>query len=495
MERKKNFVYSAIMFGVATAFVVLGAFNPKTSDIANVAAENQYTLSLNKDNRFTQAAETDHVVYTTSGNPVHLAGSGLNTGNADYFAVLSGTAGSYIENATQSKISGIRSLTINTNTQDGRYKVMYGLEYGDYPYEYVYRTGSWASGWENTTYTINTAVPASYFRIETVSSSTASSTANYIASIVINYSCEETIPSSERQILENSTGDLLADYEFADVPTGMTAVKNDTANLALSDSGYAAKLVAQAGYSAGYSGPCFYLHKNYDLTSKNIVILVKKINVHADIRVMLLNKWDTLTEPLTVTIGDASAGKDDLNNVYRAVTIRPNQFTMISGKDLSVVNNISIKFPFQDNNTVEQTVYLDRIVVGEGLFGFSNANGSAHSYQWTTIPLTADGSQIPARKSVQFKIKACKAPTNYTVHLFAFNGNTEVINYNNIINADGLRNTNNYAEENAISMKMSDDGYWLVKLAASGFSAAPTKLVLGRWNEAAGFIKDIQIVD
>jgi hypothetical protein len=58
-----------------------------------------------------------------------------------------------------------------------------------------------------------------------------------------------------------------------------------------------------------------------------------------------------------------------------------------------------------------------------------------------------------------------------------------------------MRNTAGYAADGVIFMKMSDDGYWLVKLAASGFSAAPTKLVLGRWNEAMGFIKDITIVD
>ncbi|MFA5457962.1 MAG: hypothetical protein WC261_10070, partial [Synergistaceae bacterium] len=181
MERKKNIAYSAIMLGVATVAVVFALFIPRTSDFADVTAGNQYTLTLNKNNRFTLAAETDHVVLTTSGNQVHLAGSGLNTGNADYFAVLSGTAGSYIEMVNQSKIKGIQSLTINTNTQDGRYKVMYGLVYGTYPYEEIYRTGSWASGWENTTYTINTVVPANYFRIETLSSSTA----NYIGSIVI----------------------------------------------------------------------------------------------------------------------------------------------------------------------------------------------------------------------------------------------------------------------------------------------------------------------
>lgn len=493
MERKKNFVYSAIMFGVATAVVVLSLLNPITSNFADVEAVNEYTLTLNKNNRFTEAAETDHVVLTTSGNPVHLAGSGLNTGNADYFAVLSGTAGSYIENATQSKISGFRSLTINTNTQDGKYKVMYGLEYGSYPYEEIYRTGSWASGWENTTYTINMAVPANYFRIETLSGSTA----NYIASIVIHYACEETSTESEKQVLETNTGDLLADYEFADVPTGMTTVMDDTANLALSDSGYAAKLVAPAGYSAGYSGPCFYLHQNYDLTNKNLVILLKVTNLFPDLRVVLCNEWDVLTTGFDVHIGDAWAGVGNLNNVYRAVTIKADQFAakMISGKNLSVVNNIKILFPFGENSTVEQTIYIDRIVVGEGLFGFSNANGSANDYQWTSIPLTADGSQIPAGKSVQFKIKEYKAPTNYTVSLFAFNGAATAKDYGKIINNAGLRNTVDYAAGNAIFMKMSDDGYWLVKLAASGFSAAPTKLVLGRWNEAAGFIKDIQIVD
>jgi hypothetical protein len=493
MERKKNIAYSAIMLGVATVAVVFALFIPRTSDFADVTAGNQYTLTLNKNNRFTLAAETDHVVLTTSGNQVHLAGSGLNTGNADYFAVLSGTAGSYIEMVNQSKIKGIQSLTINTNTQDGRYKVMYGLVYGTYPYEEIYRTGSWASGWENTTYTINTVVPANYFRIETLSDSTA----NYLRSIVINYSCEETSTESEKQVLETNTGDLLADYEFADVPTDMTVVKDDTANLALSDSGYAAKLVAPAGYSGGYSGPCFYLHQNYDLTNKNLVILIKVTNLFPDLRVVLCNRWDALNTPFDVHIGDAWAGVGNLDNCYRAVTIRADQFAakMISGKNLSVVNNIKILFPFGENNTKEQTIYIDRIVVGEGLFGFSNANGSSNSYQWTSIPLTADGSQIPAEKSVQFKIKEYKAPTNYTVSLFAFNGAATAKDYGNIINNAGVRNTADYDADGVIFMKMSDDGYWLVKLAASGFSAAPTKLVLGRWNEAMGFIKDITIVN
>ena len=493
MERKKNIAYSAIMLGVATVAVVFALFIPRTSDFADVTAGNQYTLTLNKNNRFTLAAETDHVVLTTSGNQVHLAGSGLNTGNADYFAVLSGTAGSYIEMVNQSKIKGIQSLTINTNTQDGRYKVMYGLVYGTYPYEEIYRTGSWASGWENTTYTINTVVPANYFRIETLSGSTA----NYIGSIVINYSCEETSTENEKQVLETRSGDLLADYEFSGIPAGMTTASNNTTDLALSDSGYAAKLVAPAGYSGGYSGPFFYLHQDYDLTNKNLVILIKVTNLFPDLRVVLCNRWDALNTAFDVHIGDAWAGVGNLDNNYRAVTISANQFAakMISGKNLSIVNNIHIIFPFDENNTVEQTVYIDRIVAEEGLFGFSNANGSSNSYQWTSIPLTADGSQIPAGKSVQFKIKEYKAPTNYTVNLFVFNSSTEVKNYNSIINNTGVRNTAGYAADGVIFMKMSDDGYWLVKLAASGFSVAPTKLVLGRWNEAMGFIKDITIVD
>ena len=497
MERKKNIAYSAIMLGVATVAAALALFNPRTSNFVDVVAGNQYTLTLNASNRFTEAAKTDHVVYTTSGNPVHLAGSGL-TSNAEYFAVLSGTVGSYIENIETVAeetvmIKGIQSLTINSNTQDGRYKVMYGLEYGSYPYEEIYRTGSWASGWENTTYTINTAVPANYFRIETLSSSTA----NYLRSIVINYSCEVTSAEDEKQVLETRSGDLLADYEFSGIPSGMTVTKDDTANLALSDSGYAAKLVAPAGYSGGYSGPFFYLQQDYDLTNKNLVILIKVTNLFPDLRVVLCNGWAALTTPFDVHIGDAWAEVGKLDNCYRAVTIRADQFAshMVNGMNLSIVNNIHIIFPFGQNNTVEQTVYIDRIVAGEGLFGFSNANGSSASYQWTSIPLTADGSQIPTGKSVQFKIKAYKAPTNYTVNLFAFNGDSEIKNYNNIINISGMRNTAGYAADGVIFMKMSDDGYWLVKLAASGFSAAPTKLVLGRWNEAMGFIKDITIVD
>ncbi|MCQ2742284.1 MAG: hypothetical protein MJ239_03185 [Bacilli bacterium] len=495
MKKNKLLVALAALSAVNIAAVAIVA-NEAQLSTANLATEAVYTMSLSGSNAISSAeiAAGKAVRKTALGSDIHFAVSSNALAESGYLVRLPAAAGNYIENipnGTGNKISGIKKITINTNCSDGRWKLKYGLNYGELDHEVVYRKGSARSGWEDITIEFNTEIPANYFRIESMGSGTAI----YIRSIKVEYSCEETNPTNANAIMETLSGDLLDGVELGGTDSSISYNVKDTTDLALPNSGYAIKMVAPAGFS-GYKGAYAVLPKSYNLTNKNLVFFVKVKNTFPDMRIRLINGWDAVTDTIEVHLGDAWASVGSLDNEWRAVNITAAkiQSKMLGGKSLGSISNIEILFPFNENTSVERTAVVDRIIAGENFFGYCNAHGGTNSYKWTSIPLTADGSQIPAGKAVEFKIKASK-DSSYTTALGAYNGNNEVASPTNILDSSGLRNVPDYSESGTVRMIMGEDGYWNVRIEANHFSTAPTKLVFTRWNESMGIIKDLAVVD
>lgn len=152
---------------------------PNESIIKTNANEDIYNLSIASPDQ----SEGVYTALTTNGNDIDFAYSG--------HASLSNKWGSlanngYLSNTT--KISGLKSITVNITTTSLDLKIEYGWTSGTYVQEGTINSS-------NRTYYFNNDYP-SFFKISNTSGKTAS-----ITSISLTYSCSETMLPDQYKVL------------------------------------------------------------------------------------------------------------------------------------------------------------------------------------------------------------------------------------------------------------------------------------------------------